>query len=282
MVFVLLWATGFIGAKYGTAEAEPFTFLAVRFAATFAILLPLLLFIIRPAGVELRQVWQSMAIGCLIQAMYLGGIFYAIDRGMAAGISSLIVALQPFFTAFVALFLLGERLSMRRLLFFAVALVGVGLVLFPEFDFARAIPGITGETLAAALIGTVCISLGAVFQKRYVSDLNLWVATTSQYAGAALLTGLLALLFEEGMIVWSTQVVLSMAWLIFVLSIGAVALLMYLIRIGETSFVASLFFLVPVVSMFMAWILFDEQLVLMQLFGSALVVASVALASRKG
>ena len=280
IVFVFLWATGFVAAKFGTADAEPFTFLAIRFALTFAILLPVLLFFIRPDGVDMRQVLVSMAIGCFIQALYLGGVFYAIDRGMAAGISSLIVALQPFFTAVIALFLLSEKLSLRKLVCFIVALGGVVLVLFPSLDFGRSLPGITFETIAAALIATAGISIGAVYQKRSVANLNLWVATTAQFAGATLLTGLAAFVFEQGHIVWSTQVLWSMVWLIFVLSIGAVALLMYLIRQGDTSFVASLFFLVPVVAMFMSWILFDEHLVIMQIVGSVLVVGSVAFASR--
>ena len=281
MVFVLLWATGFVGAKYGTADAEPFTFLAIRFAITFLILLPFVLWFIPRDGFNLRQILHSMVIGCLIQALYLGGVFYAIDRGMAAGISSLVVALQPFFTAVFAFALLGERISLRKIGYFLAALFGVGLVLFPDFDFQDALPGINLETLAAAIIGTMAISLGAVYQKRNVASLNLWVSTTAQFAGAAILTGACAFLFEEGNIAWSNQVILSMAWLIFVLSIGAVGLLMYLIRKGDTSSVASLFFLVPVVALFMSWILFDEALVPMQFAGSALVVISVAMASRQ-
>ncbi|MGI9350004.1 MAG: DMT family transporter [Rhizobiaceae bacterium] len=281
MVFVLLWATGFVGAKYGTSDAEPFTFLAIRFAITFFILLPFILLFIPRSGFNLPQILHSMIIGCFIQALYLGGIFYAIDRGMAAGISSLVVALQPFFTAVFAFALLGERNSLRKVGFFLAALAGVGLVLFPDLDLQGAIPGINVETLAATIIGTLAISFGAVYQKRNVTSLNLWVSTTAQFAGAAMLTGLCAYFFEEGSITWSNQVIFSLAWLIFVLSIGAVALLMYLIRKGDTSSVASLFFLVPVVALFMSWVLFGEALVPMQFAGSALVVISVALASRK-
>ncbi|MEM7215304.1 MAG: DMT family transporter [Pseudomonadota bacterium] len=280
VIFVLLWATGYVGAKYSTADAEPFTFLAIRFAFTFAILFPFVILVLKPANVDRAQVMHSVLIGCLMQALYLGGIFYAVDRGMAAGISALVVALQPFFTAVLAMIFIGERLSFLKVAFFCSALCGVMLVLFPDFDFAKAIPGITVETMTAALVGTIAISIGAVYQKRCVKSLNLWVSTTAQFAGAAVFTGLCAVLFENMDITWSRQVVLSLAWLIFVLSIGAVGLLMYLIRQGNTSSVASLFFLVPVVAMFMSWVLFDEQLVAMQFVGSAIVVASVALATR--
>ncbi|MEM7067301.1 MAG: DMT family transporter [Pseudomonadota bacterium] len=280
VVFVVLWATGFVAAKFGTTDAEPFTLLTIRFAITFAILMPILLVFIRPVGVDMRQVLHSMVIGCLIQAVYLGGVFYAIDRGMAAGISALIVSLQPFFTALIALYALGERLPVPKLILFLFALGGVLFVLFPSLDVTKAIPGINAETMTGAILSTIAISAGAVYQKRVVTNLNLWVATTAQFAGATLLTGLAALMFENGHIVWTPVVVWSLAWLILVLSIGAIALLMYLIRQGDSSSVASLFFLVPVVSMFMSWILFNEQLNLMQMAGSLLVVVSVALASR--
>ncbi|MEM9332180.1 MAG: DMT family transporter [Pseudomonadota bacterium] len=279
-VFVLLWATGFVGAKFGTSDADPITFLAIRFAITFAILVPLVVVFVRPNISFNQQIVHSMLIGCLIQAVYLGGVFYAIDRGMAAGISSLVVALQPFFTAIFALFLMGERLPFSKVLCFFAALGGVVLVLFPDLKFVSANPGIRLETVAAALLGTIAISVGAVYQKRYVTDLNLWVATTAQFAGAAVLAGLYAVLFEDLHIVWSTPVVFSMLWLIFVLSIGAVGLLMYLIRKDSTSSVASLFFLVPVVALFMSWILFGEDLVAMQLLGSAIVVCSVGIVTR--
>lgn len=243
IVFVFLWATGFVGAKYGTADAEPFTFLAIRFSITFSILLVFVLFFLRPTNIDKRQLFHSILIGCLIHGVYLGGIFFAIDRGMAAGISSLIVALQPFVTAITAWFVLSERLSPKKALFFFGALAGVGIVLFPDFEFAKALPGINSQTLFATLLGTVAIGVGAVYQKRAVTSLNLWVSTTAQFAGASVLLVILAVFFETGEIKWSPQVIFALSWLIFVLSIGAIALLMFLIRDGNTSSVASLFFL---------------------------------------
>ncbi len=221
-----------------------------------------------------------MVVGCLIHGAYLGGVFYAIDRGLAAGISSLVVAIQPLVMAIIAWRFLNERLSPAKVICFVLALLGVCLVLFPDFNVFATLPGVSFETVSACLISTLGISIGSVYQKRTVTTLNLWVSTAGQFTGAAIFMGILSALFAKEGITWTTQAILTMAWLVFVLSIGAVVLLMYLIRRGDTASVASLFYLVPVVAMFTTWILFDEKLAAMQLFGSALVVFSVAYASR--
>lgn len=279
-IFVLLWATGFVGAKYGTRDAEPFTFLAIRFAITFLVLLPFILPIVLRDVASWRQLIHAFITGCLVHGLYLGGAFFAVANGIPAGISALVVALQPLMTAIVAWQLLGEKLSIGKAFCFLTALVGVLVVLFPEFDMASAIPGLTPMTFTACLIAVVGISLGAVYQKRNVRTLNLWSSTAAQFAGAALMMGLFSFLFETQQITWSTSLTLAMVWLVLFLSIGAVTLLMFLIRSGDSASVASLFYLVPVVSMFMTWVLFDERLVTMQFVGSAIVIASVAIASR--
>lgn len=280
MIFVVLWATGFIVAKYGVQEAEPFTILAIRFAIAAAILGGVVYVSGSFKRKDLPQLWHSVLIGCFIHGVYLGGVFYAIDRGLAAGISSVVVALQPLLTAVIAAGVLSERLSFAKTLCFLAALAGTWLVLFPRIDLGQVQSGANVETISACLLGVIGISLGTVYQKRYVQTLNLWASACAQFFGAAVFMGVLAVLFEEGAINLSLQLVLAMTWLIFVLSIGAVVLLMYLIREGDTASVASLFYLVPVVALFAAWILFDERLIALQLVGSAIVVASVGIASR--
>lgn len=279
-LFVFLWATGFVGAKFGTNDADAFSFLAVRFVITTALLALLILLWVRPRGLDWHQFGHSMIVGCLIHGLYLGGVFYAVDHGMGAGLSSLLVALQPFFTAIFAWVLLGEKLSGVKALCFLVALFGVFLVLFPNLELTSSVPGVTPETITACLLSTIGISMGTVYQKRAVVSLNLWISTAGQFAGASILMGILALVIDGEGIVWTTNTILTMAWLILVLSIGAVVLLMFLLRQGEATSVASLFFLVPVVAMFTTWLLFDEKLSLVQIIGSAVVVVSVAYASR--
>lgn len=279
IIFVLLWSTGFPGAKIGTTNAEPFTFLTIRFALTLAILVSVVVIAVRP-NLRGSQFFHSMVSGVLVHGFYLGGVFFAIDRGMPAGISALLVSLQPFFTAAIAWFLLGERMTLKRIGFFLAALFGVFLVLFPELDIARALPGITGVTLTAAVIAVLGISIGTVYQKRFVSNLNLWVSTTGQFVGALIPLTLLSFLVETREVTWSLDMVLAMAWLILMLSIGAVALLMYLIRQGSATSVASLFFLVPVFAAIESWLLFDERLIFLQLVGGGIAIAAVALSSR--
>ena len=279
-LFVVLWATGFIGAKYGMRDAEPFTFLAYRFWITGILLFPLLIWLLRQNGVSLGQALHSFVSGCLIHGIYLGGVFYAIDRGMAAGLSSLIVSLQPFLTVLLAAVFLGETVGKLRFIFFGIAIFGVGLVLFPNEDASSLASGINAETLTAVFVATLGISIGSVYQKKHVTSLNLFASTCLQFLGAAAMLSVVAFFVETGRIDWTSDLVFAMVWLVFVLSIGAVGLLMFLIRAGSSASVASLFFLVPVVAMFMAWALFGETLGTMQLFGSAVVVASVGMASR--
>lgn len=282
IIFVFLWATGFPAARFGTTDAEPFTFLGIRFGIAFILLSALVLLYLKPKNIDKAEFAHSMVVGVLMHGVYLGGVFYAVSRGMPAGISALIVALQPFFTALIAWVVMGERLSLFRSVFFATALFGVFMVLFPDFDVYKAIPGITVETFGAGLLATLGISIGSVYQKRCVTSLNLWLGTSAQFLGAGILMLVLSFLIESQHVVWTLNTVLSLAWLVVILSIGAVALLMYLIKQGDSSSVASLFFLVPVVAFCMTWVLFDEAMNAIQILGGFVVVTSVAISSKFG
>jgi len=280
VIFVFLWATGFPAARFGTTDAEPFTLLGFRFGVALVLLGIIVFTIVRPKQFSHVQFLHSMLVGVLMQGLYLGGVFYAVSKGMPAGISALIVALQPFFTAIIAWTVLGERLSLFRAFFFCTALFGVFTVLFPDFNVGRAIPGVTLETFTAGIVATLGISIGSVYQKKYVTNLNLWIGSSGQFLGAGLLMMVLSFLTETQHIVWTPNTVLSLAWLVCVLSIGAVALLMYLIKKGDASSVASLFFLVPVVAFAMTWVLFGETMNAIQIMGGLIVVASVAISTR--
>ena len=280
IIFVLLWATGFPAAKFGTAASGPFIFLLVRFLAAFAILAVFVFLMIGASRSDKRQVMHSIIAGMLVQGVYLGGVFFAVSRGMPAGISALIVALQPLLTPIFAFFLLKEKLPVLKACFFIFALFGVVLVLFPELNLLKAIPGITPLTLGSAIAAALGISYGTVYQKKYVTDLKLWITTMCHFIGGSIVMLLGMWVFGVGELSWNLQSILTLAWLIFVLSIGAVALLMYLIRRDSSSSVASLFFLVPVVAALMTWVLFGETMNAIQLLGGAIVVVSVAVASK--
>jgi drug/metabolite transporter (DMT)-like permease len=278
-IFVLLWSTGFIGAKLGLPHAEPFTFLAVRVVLTLAILVPVALIFVRTWPGR-KPFAHSMVTGVLVHGVYLGGVFYAISRGMPAGVAALVVSLQPLATAFIARAMLGERLSAIQLAGLFAGLAGVALVIAPKLLGGIDISGITPVTLASTFAAVIGISVGAVYQKRFVSGLDLRLATVAQYTGALIPFALLSLLTETRQIDWTSEFVFALAWLVLVLSIGAVGLLMLLIRLNTASGTASLFYLVPAATSVIAWFLFGESLTPIQLLGMAIVMAAVAVATR--
>ena len=277
-LFVLLWATGFIGARYAMPWAEPFTFLAARFAIAFALLGALLL-AWRSRSASLTDAMHSAIAGMLMHGIYLGGVFWAIHRGMPAGISALIVGLQPLITAILAGRLLGEKILPRHWLGLALGFVGVIIVLSPKFGAIGG--GITPPTLAAAVIAVFSMSLGTIWQKRFGGNTDPVSSAFYQYLGAAALMAVGSIAFETRTVTVNGELIFAMAWLVLVLSIGAIFLLMYMIRQGEMSKVASLFYLVPAVTAVIAWVLFDEQLTLLQIAGIAVTTFGVGLATTR-
>lgn len=276
-LFVLLWSTGYIGARLGTPYSEPLTFLAVRFIFAVALLIVVAM-IARATWPDMRTAGHSVIVGALIHGVYLGGVFWAIDRGMPAGVAALIVGLQPVLTAFAAGPVLGESVTPKHWLGLLIGLVGVGLVIWPKLDVAN--EGITLATITPTLIGTVAITLGTIYQKRYSTGTDLLTGGVWQYVGAVAVVGLGALLFESFQITWTGEFIFALAWLVLVLSIGAMLLLMVLIRAGAISKVASLFYLVPAATALSAWFLFGETLTVMQLAGMAVTAFAVALVAR--
>jgi len=280
-VFVLLWSTGFIGAKYGLPYVDPLTFLAVRFAIVTAILLPVALVTRARWPADLKQVGHVAVVGLLVHATYLGGVFSAIDRGLPAGVAALIVALQPLVTAVVVGPILGERVTPRQALGFVLGLVGVTTVLGSKMAAGP------GEVLAfrgfgvgavlcavAALFG---ITAGTIYQKRFCADLDLRTSTVIQYVAAGIATGALAPVTGTLDIQWTTEFVFALAWLTFVLSIGAISLLMLLIRRGAAARTAGLFYLVPPSTALIAYIVFGETLGPAGVVGVAVTAIGVAM-----
>jgi drug/metabolite transporter (DMT)-like permease len=274
-LFVLLWATGFIGARYAMPWAEPFTFLAARFFIAFA-LLGLVLLFRRERKVTAAGAMHALVAGVLMHGVYLGGVFWAIHRGMPAGISALIVGLQPLITALMVGQILGEKVLPRHWLGLGLGFAGVVIVLWPKFG---ALGGITPATLTAALVAVAAMTLGTVLQKRFGDANEPATSALYQYLGAALVMAAGSFAFETRAVTFNGELIFAMAWLVLVLSIGAIFLLMYMIRRGEMSKVASLFYLVPAVTAIIAWTLFGESLTLVQIAGMALTTVGVGLAT---
>jgi drug/metabolite transporter (DMT)-like permease len=276
--FVVLWATGFIGARYAMPWAEPFTFLAVRFVIA-ALLLAGLMLVLGSKRATRAEALHATVAGILMHGVYLGAVFWAIHRGMPAGLSALIVGLQPLITAVLAGKFLGEAILPRHWAGLTVGLIGVVIVLWPKLGALGG--GVTPETLTASLVSVLGMSAGTIWQKRYASGGDLVAATMWQYIGGGALMILASLAFETHTVVINGELIFAMAWLVLVLSIGAIFLLMVMIRDGEMSKVASLFYLVPAVTAVIAWALFREQLNLVQILGMAIATLGVGLATAR-
>ena len=283
LLFVLLWSTGFIGARFGLPYAEPFTFLLVRFLLTLVVLIPMVFVLGNnwPRGIDN---WGRLAVsGLLVHGAYLSGVFYAIELGMPAGLASLLVGLQPLLTTALAGPMLGERTTPLQWLGLVLGLVGVGMVLTGTLDPSEQLfAGFGFGALVWILLALLGITLGTLYQKRYCTGQPLLGGAVAQYLGAGVILALGSLLFETGKIEWSLSFVMALVWLSLGLSIGAILLLMTLIERGEASRVASLFYLVPPVTALEAWWLFDEHLPLLSVIGMATTIAGVVLAVRMG
>jgi drug/metabolite transporter (DMT)-like permease len=274
--FVVLWSTGFIGAKFGLPHAEPFTFLLIRFVCVSAILAVAGVLVRAPWPRDLRQIGRTVAAGLMIHGIYLGGVFAAIDHGVPAGIAALIVGLQPLLTAAVAPFYLGERIVPRQWLGLGLGFVGVVLVVVDKLSLGSDHLAGAGWA-AAALLG---ITAGTLYQKRHASGMHLCTGSAVQFASCAAVYLPIALLFETMRVDWNAEFVFALAWLTVVLSIGAISLLHLLIRWGAAARIASLFYLTPAVTAALAWVLFGETLGLPAIAGMVLAAAGVALVTR--
>jgi drug/metabolite transporter (DMT)-like permease len=275
-LFVVLWSTGFIGAKLGLPYAGPLTFLTLRYGLAAALLTLLALATQAPWPRRWAEVRHYAVAGLLVHALYLGGVFVGISLGVEAGVSAMIVSVQPLLVAAFAGLVLGERVAPRQWVGLALGLLGVMLIL------ARKLGHGLGDTLGAlacvaALLG---MTAGTLYQKRHCAGMDLRTGNVVQFAASGLATGLLALLFEDNRIVWSGEFIFALLWLVLVLSLGAISLLYVLIRRGAASRVSGLFFLVPPCTALIAWPLFGETLGPVALLGMGLTVVGVALATR--
>lgn len=275
LIFVLLWSTGFIGSKYAMPYAEPFHVLWIRMILNLVVF-AVLIYVLSSSKLTWQQAMHQMIVGILVHAGYLGGVFVAIDQGMAAGLSSLIVGLQPLLTAVLAWHLFQQSLQFRQWLGLGLGLAGVLLVIYGNGKLS-----FEGELGAhawiAIVIALISISAGTLYQKRFGQGVDLMTGSFYQYLSTAIIMGMLSLGFETGEIDWQPPLILSLLWLVFGLSVAAVLLLLYMIRENEASRVASYFYLVPPVTAIQAWLLFDEQFSLLALVGLGIVVLGVYL-----
>lgn len=275
MLFVLLWSTGFIGARYGLPYIEPMTFLAVRMA--FVVLIMAAIAVIGGARwPSLPEAGHSLVAGFLVHGLYLGGVFIAISQGVPAGISALIPGLQPILVSTIANRFMGERVAPLQWFGLALGLVGVALVLHDRQMVAE------GSLLgwSASFLSLLGITFGTLYQKRFCGNIDWRSGNLVQYAGACVLFTCAAFAFETRVIHWSGELVFAIAWLVLVLSVAAVGLMYWLIRRSAATGFASLFYLVPAVTALMAYILFGEKLDVLSIVGMVVCAGGVVLVNR--
>lgn len=276
--FVVIWATGFIVARLSAPHVDPLTFLTVRFGLAF-ILLAVLALIFKARWPGHSATLHAIVAGAFLHGGYLGACYWAVAHGLPAGIAALIAGLQPILTAMMAGRLLGERITLRHWLGLAVALIGVALVLAPKLNFA-VVGGITPVTAGVMFFGALSMTVGSIYQKRYVAHVDLLTGTTWQYASAFVIVALGALLTENFRFDATADAWIALGWSVIVMSIGAILLFMALIRHGDVSKVSALIFLVPAVAAVMAWFLFNETLTLVQITGMLVCAVGVFIVTR--
>jgi len=279
-LFVFLWSTGFIGVKYGIPYAPPFYFIAIRMAIAACLLFIAISFLRKSQPITRAIIWPSTLIGLTLHGAYLGGCFFAVSRGMPAGVAALIVSLQPVLVSLFAAKYLNEPLKARAVLGLTLGLVGLFVVVSPRINMTGA-NAISLVAVAASVIGLLGGTSGTILQKKYGGATPTLAGTSIQYAATALVLLVLALLFEEPNITWSAEFIGAMTWLVLALSFGAILLLFFLLSQGSAASVSSLYYLVPAVTAIIAYFLFDEHISSLSLIGTAITVVGVWLVVSK-
>ncbi len=280
-LFVFLWSTGFVGAKYIVPYAEPFTFLMIRYFLAALILFAIAYAFKQPLKLNKEQFKASFAVGMLLHVIYIGGVFYAVSLGVSAGISAVIVSIQPVLVSLLAVPLLGERLRWVQVVGLFLGVAGIALLLLPkvfqgDYTATTSIAGIV--ICVIALLGT---SGGYLLQKKLGSEIPFLSGTGAQYAISAIAFAILSFSTEEQIIKWVPEFFFGLAWIVLMLSIASIVLLYGMLRTGSASKVSSLYYLVPPTAAVLAYFLFDEVIGIVGWIGMALAGLGVVLVMRQ-
>jgi drug/metabolite transporter (DMT)-like permease len=276
-LFVFLWSTGFIGAKLGLPYAEPFTYLAWRFAIV-TVLMAGLSYLTRAPWPSDARTWGHIAVcGLLLHGTYLGGVFASINHGVPAGVSALIVGIQPLLTAIAAGPFLNERVTRLQWFGFLLGLLGVSMVVWTKLGLGAGTPW----GMALSVIALLGMTAGTLYQKRFCPNLDLRTGSAIQFGAATVVVFTIAYASETMVVQWTGEFIFALAWMVAVMSLGAISLLFLLIRRGEATRVASLFYMVPPSTALLAYFLFDEKLGPVAIGGMAVAMFGVALVNAR-
>lgn len=277
-IFIILWSSGWIVAKYVAPHADPLTFLAVRFAVAAGVLLPIVLIAGERWPRSLLFLVHVLVSGALIHAFYLGSVWWVIRHGLPSGISGLIAALQPIMTAILALLVIGERMGPRGWAGVLIGFLGVVVVLSPRLGAGA---GDALPLIAVNGLGILSLTLGSFYQKRFLAGAGLVTTTLMQYVGATVVILPLAAWLEPMQIDWRFETAAGLAWSVLVLSIVSILLMLFMLNRGAVSRVAALSYLVPPLVAVQAWAMFGETLLPIQIAGMAMAAGGVYLVTAR-
>jgi drug/metabolite transporter (DMT)-like permease len=276
-LFVLLWSTGFIVARYGTHDAGPFTFLAIRLLLA-AVALWVIAIITKAPKLERIHIAPTVAVGICMHALYLGGVFFAVSQGLPSGVSALIAGLHPVLTSFVGNWVLKEKLRPLQWCGIGLGVLGVVAVLIDRRNAHST--GITALAITAMIISVIGMASGTVLQRARGRAMPLLRGTSLQYVAASAVMFVLAITNEHWRFHSTSRVWFSLAWAVIVLSIAAVLIMMVLLSKHAAARVSSLFFLTPALSTIEGAVLFSERLGALAVLGLIIALCGVWLTMR--
>ena len=275
IAFIFLWASAFVAAKLGLSDAGPFSMLAIRFVIV-SFIFATIVFLFRAKWPKKNEILYIGLVGILLHGFYLGGVFFSITKGTAAGISSLIVSLHPVLTCILATLIIKEDIKVDKWVGIFLGFIGVLIVVWPRLGGELPLIG-----FVSCIIALVAISFGTIIQKKYLENMDILGGNTIQAVFAAIFFSILLIFFEPFKFNLSKELIISMTWLILLVSLGAISILMLLIRRGEMSSTASLFFLAPPVSAILGYLVFKEELNVSGIIGFIVACTGVWLVNRK-
>ena len=280
VIFVLLWSTGWVVAKYATFVSEPLTFLSIRYVTAAVLFAGFCVVSGATWPRDRRTVVHAIVSGAFLHGIYLGAVWWAIGQGVPAALSSIIAALQPLMTALAAPFFIGERLSGTQKLGLGLGFVGVLLAVLPKF-FGHGAAEIPTFAIVVNMLGMAAVTYGTIYQKQYLPTGDIRAIATLQYVGAFIVTFPFAVGLETLHVDFGLTFVALLAWAVLGISMGAILLLLYLLRRGQVSRAASLIYLVPPIAALQAVVIFGEELTIPMIVGTTISVFGVYLTNRK-
>ena len=275
ILFVILWSTGFVGAKYGLPYADPFIFLSVRVLIAAFLLFAIAALLKSPIAIGKSAISRSALIGFFLHACYLGGVFFAISKGLPAGVAAVVTSVQPVLVSLLAIKVLGETLNIKQIVGLFLGFVGVITVLAPSSKADIPISGVVA--ILVALLGSTTATL---LQKKIGTDVPLISGTAYQYLASGLVLGVAAIATGGTRIQWSQEFIITFVWLLAALSVGAILLLLWLLNTGSAASVSSLLYLVPPATALEAFFLFGEKVNIQGLLGIGITALGVWLVIR--